>query len=561
MEKVVIIGGMAAGCKAASRLKRIMPESKITIIEKGSIISFGSCGMPFYASGDIPDFYDLAKTPYGILRDKEYFKNVKGVEVSTETEALKIDSEAKSVLCRNISGEEFVLFYDSLIIATGAKAKKAPFQIIKSDKITNFQKPIDAKNFRALAETGQVGSAVIIGGGFIGVELAEALVSLWGIETTLIEIEDRLLPRSLDSEISSFLEISLIDNGVNLMLSTKVESISLNDSNDPVVELSDNELITADHVFVCMGVEAEAEIAQKAGIKIGDYSGIITDNKLMTSIDGIYAGGDCIELKNLIDGKPSYFPLGSLANRQGRVIADNIAGNSTFFKGAVGNISLKVFDNITAATGFNESTAKMRGFNPVSVCGTWYDRPEYHPDHRTIFSNMVFDKNSKQLLGLQLFGKGEVTRYIDTFSVLLAGKKTIFDLHDLEHAYTPPHSGPISPLNFLGYIAVSHVEDGIHCLMPKSLNLNEFKGKIIDLREESEINDHDTNFESIKINISDLRNRLDDFDKNENIIFVCQKGPRSNEAARIFKNMGFKNISYLGGGLQMMDQLTDSVID
>jgi NADPH-dependent 2,4-dienoyl-CoA reductase/sulfur reductase-like enzyme/rhodanese-related sulfurtransferase len=585
MKKVVIIGGMAAGCKTAARLKRIKPEYDVTIIEKKSFLSYGKCGMPFYASGDINDFFDLAKTPWGTVRDEEFFSETKGINVLANTLVLEIEKESKQLKVKNLSNAyEYHISYDYLVIATGAEPIKPQFSCPESDKISTFHNPTDAKKFRELAQKGKIGSVSIIGGGSIGCELAEAVSSLWGIETTIIEKEDRLLPAYMDKDISRVLEKTLMNHDIKFLHSTVVEKIELNVLENPVVYLNNGEILESDYVFLCLGVKPSVELARSAGIKIGESGGIIVDEQMKTNIPGIWSGGDCVEVKNLITGKPSFFPLGSLANRQGRAIADSIAGleNDTplcplsrgefeqqnnisiypfsrgEFEGDIGTASLKVYEITFAWSGLNEIASKNAGLNICSICGTWHDRPDYHPDSKTLFGKIIYEKYSLRLLGLQLAGKGEVTRYIDAFSIFASAGGTAYDLLNFEHAYTPPHSSPMNPLNFFGAMIINQEIDGIKSINPTSFDIEKFDGIIIDVREKSEIVDYPFSEKAFCYTISELRNGFDVMDRELPILIICQKGTRSYEAARLLLKKGFREVYYLGGGVQLYNVILDA---
>ena len=547
MFKIVIIGGMAAGCKAAARLSRLSSDYDITIIERKPFISYGNCGLPLYAAGEIDDFFELAKTGYGVIRDEKYFLDVKGVKVLTNTEVEGIDTvkcEVKYI--DRIKNETNILQYNALIIATGSRTVKPGFPYKSSPFISSFYSPFDAKNFKEAAQKGKIGKAVIIGGGFIGCELSEALISLWGIETTIIEKEDSLLLKLLDPEISAIVENTIRLKNIKVLLSTEVEKIELDEKELPVVSLKEGAKINCDYVLYNLGVRPESSLAKSSGIKIGELGGIVVDEKMKTNIPGIWAAGDCVEVNNLVTGKSDYFSLGSLSNRMGRVAADSVADENSSFKGAVGTISLKLFNLIITASGLTEKNAKECGYNVGSVIGAWSDRPDYHPDVKKLFGKLVYEKPGLKLLGLQLIGEGEVTRYIDVFSELLANNKTVIDLLNVEHGYTPAHSSPISPLNYLGSMVINQEKDRVKNINPGQVS--SFDGLIIDLREPSEIEAAVFSDKVIPIPLSDLRANRDKFKLDQPIMFVCEKGPRSYEAARIFMNYGFKNISYLGGG-------------
>ncbi len=557
MEKVLIIGGMAAGCKTAARLKRIKPDFEVKIIEKKSFLSYGTCGMPLYASGEVDGFLDLAKTSWGTVRDADYFKEAKDIEALTETIVEKIDYANRSAECLNLkSNEKLTLNFDKLVICTGAKPVQPPFPCPESERISNFHNPLDAKKFRELAQTGKVGRVVIIGGGYIGCELAEALVSLWGIETYIIELQDRLLPNTLDKEVSALLEKTLIKNDIKVFPDSHAEKIDI--KNDlSLVKLSSGDTIESDYVFLCPGLKPEVELAKSIGINIGQLGGIIVDEQMRTNLPDVWAAGDCVEIKNLITGKNAFFPLGSLANRQGRVIAESIAGIGSAFKGAVGANSIKVFGLIIAQAGLNEASAKKQKIDYSAVWGTWHDMPDYHPGAKTLFGKLIYEKVTLKLIGLQLAGMGEVTRYIDVFTALAQKSGTIKDLLDVEHAYTPPHSSPINPLNFMGAMALAQECDGVRCLSP--LQYDKFSGKVLDVRELVEI-DGETSA-GTNYPIAEYRKHIDEYKKDEPLLIVCEKGPRSYEAAKTFMNNGFKDVCYLGGGIQLANAILDEKED
>ena len=569
MHKVIIIGGMAAGCKAAARLSRLSADYQITILEKNNIVSFGNCGLPFYASGDIDDLYELSKTAYGVVRDEKYFREVKGIKVLTNTEVIEIDPEKFHVKCKATEKKDiFELKYDSLILATGSKALRPRFPYPKSMRVSSFHSPSDAKSFRDEAQKGKIKKALIIGGGFIGCELTEAISSLWGIETTLIELEDSLLGNFLAPEISRIIENRIKENGVQILLSTEVEKIELDENKLPIVFLKNGGSINTDYVFYNLGVQPQTTLAKQTGVKLGLYDGIIVDEQMKTNIPNIWAAGDCVSTINLVTGKPDYFPLGSLSNRMGRTAADSIAEEKTYFKGAVGAVSLKIFDYIICASGLTETKAADYGINTSSVIGCWPDRPDYYPENKFIFGKLVYEKQNLKLLGLQLVGEGEVTRYIDIFTELLSSNKTVYDLINVEHAYTPPHSSPVSPLNYFGYIAIGQEKDNIKNFNPNCLS--SFKGIFIDVRETAEIESLPFPLKSIQLPVSYLRSKLYDLksttssqDLNQSIMFICEKGPRAYEAARLFKNSGYKNVSYLGGGNLLLNKagLVNSLIN
>jgi len=550
-QRVVIVGGQAAGCKTAARLARLLPECDIKIIERSDIISFGSCGLPFYAAGEIDDVIDLAKTPWGVVRDADYFKNAKGVEVLTSTEVVEINHDDKSLKCSDLkNGNHFKLSYDALVLTTGSKPKTPLFSCPKSERINNFLRPKDAQKFRQMAQTGKIGSAIILGGGFIGVELAEALVSLWGIETTIIEKENRLLPQMLDEIISKKLSSVLQKNEITLHLNSSVTKIESDDEENPSVFLDNGDILKADYIFICLGLIPETTLAKSLKLEHGPNGGILVDDQMQTSIPGILAAGDCVEITNLVSEQANWFPLGSLANKQGRVVAESMAHHPTKFAGAVGTTSVKVFDFIVANTGLTSAQAKHSNIDYKTVWATFLDRPDYHPERKNLFVSMIYESKTMRILGFQAAGAGEVTRYVDVVSALLPKQVTALDLIELEHAYTPPHASPLSPLNHLGAMIIAQKEDNVKSISPE---LSKIANDILlDVRTDDEFQDSPIEFDAIHVPQDQLRQRKGELDSSNPIHVICRRGPRSFEAVRFLKNQGVENVDYIGGGTAMM---------
>ncbi len=555
MKKVVIIGGMAAGCKTAARLRRILPDADITIVEKKHFVSYGTCGMPFYVMGDVEDFYDLTKMPFGITRDEVFFREAKDINVMTNTLVESIDEGKNEVYCKNLNdGKETTLEYDSLVIATGAQPITDAIEHPKSSRIKTFHNPTDAKSFLEFATSNPLENVAIIGGGYISIELAEAIAGLWGFDTHIFEKEPCLLPNCFCPEMSRILEKTLESNDVNVHISKQVRKIDLNEDGIPNL-IFDDETRKFDYVFMCMGVKPAVSLAESIGIKTGNFGGIVADEQLRTNKDNIWAGGDCVEVTSRISGNPCYVPLGSLANRQGRVIADSIAGLETGFKGAAGAISLKVFDFITTCTGLSENMAREQGYDVGLIFANFLDRPKYHPDAKNLNAKLVYEKSSLKLLGLQLAGKGEVARYNDIFSDIAARGGTAYDLLDVEHAYTPPHAGPMNPLNEIGAMAIAQEKQNVNCHNP--FMLEAFKGQVLDLREKEEVELHPLPGESVNYPLMEYRKHINEFDKEKPLLTICQRGPRAYDAACTFINEGFKDVCYLGGGVQFSKKILD----
>lgn len=558
MEKsdFVIIGGVAAGPKTAAVLARRLPDSKITLFQREKHISYGTCGLPYFASGDINSFEELTQTSYGVARSTEFFKKTKGFDVRTESEATDIDRQAKTITVGDLrTGDSYKHGYGKLVLATGANPIKPPFPIADSPRIRAFTRPDDAINFRQTAQTGQVGTAVIVGGGFIGCEVAEAAGGLWGIEVTIIEKENQLLPYALDPEMAEIVEREMNRQNIKVRTGCEVEEIALDDADNPLVKIKDNSEIAVDYVFLCLGVKPETSLAAACGLDLGKTGGIKVNKYLQTSDPDIYAAGDCIELINQITGEPIYLPMGSLANRHGRVIAENLAGNHTEFSGVVGAFLIKVFDVNVGAVGLSEHAAWKAGLKFKSIWGSFPDKPDYYPEFQAFTTKIIYDENNR-LLGLQAVGKGDICRRVDVFSSFLQHKGALENLLDFEHGYAPPYAEASDPLYQLASAALAQ-NRGLSFISPgKKLGSLPDELLWLDVREKDEVENDPWPFAKkhppLNIPLNELRARLNEIDRSKKVMLICKRGPRSYQAALILKHAGIVGVSIIGGGITAM---------
>ncbi|MEJ2720584.1 MAG: FAD-dependent oxidoreductase [bacterium] len=487
---VVVIGGVAAGPKAAATLARRRPSAAITLFQREDYLSYATCGFPFFASGEVGAFDELLKTSWGAVRDGAYFQNAKGFTAVTGAEVLSINRGEKTVAVKMLdTGDVTAHGYDKLVIATGSTPNAPPMPVPTSECVRPFTRPADVLSFRGLAERGDIDNVVIIGGGFIGVELCEAVKDMWGIGVTLFEKQPQLLPYMLDPEMAAIVRRSLERDGVGVFVDAAVEGIDLDGDGKPVVSVAGRDPAAADYVFLCLGVHPEVTLARECGLEIGETGGIAVDRYLRTSDPDIYAGGDCVESRHRITGHPIYLPLGSIANRHGRVIGENLAGcvgagggdsagdvgeggvdgeggndgnfagndggldGEMIFPGVFGAFVLRAFETNIGGVGLSEEAARREGFHVRSVWGSFPDRPDYNPEVKTMTLKMVYEDGGERLLGLQAVGKGDIARRVDVFSSLLQHEADVEDIFDFEHGYAPPFSEALDPLHHLAGIA------------------------------------------------------------------------------------------------------------
>ncbi|MCP4724047.1 MAG: FAD-dependent oxidoreductase [bacterium] len=552
--KVIVIGASAAGLKAACRLRRLKPEAEVIVIEKGEYISYAACGLPYFLSGDINKFDDLRTTPYELLKDPEYFSTIKDVDVRIQTEALKIDRENHKILYRSITdNKEYELDYDHLVIASGSYPVIP--DIIGKDLqgVHTFTHAEDAIVLRKACETGQIGKVGIIGAGYIGIELSEAFLSLWGINVTLFEARENILPEILDTEIALAIEKMLKNEGVEIRTGAGCESIIRKDDILTVKTSSGETTEGFDRIIICAGVRPNTKLAADAGLNIGAKHGIIVNEYLQTSDPNIYAAGDCIEVKHKLTDKTVNIPLGSLANRMGRAVGENIAGIPRKFEPVLGSSIIKAFDWNIGSTGLNITKAEEAGFNAGEVWGYFEDKAHYYPEPLSFMMKLVFDTKTKKVLGIQAVGEGDVIRRIDSMAALLQYDAMLDDIVNFEPAYAPPYGGPIDPLHYLAYTAEAVIALRAYILHPESIyTYKKEDTAILDVRSADEIETNplpDTIEEKYSIPLQMLRSKVNELQADKNYMIVCQKGIRSYEAALILKESGIMNASFVGGGM------------
>lgn len=552
-KRIVIIGGVACGPKAASRIRRLDPKAEITIIEKGEILSYAGCGLPFYISGDVHDYKELMSTPAGILRDTIYFKKVKDIIVHNRTLAKGIDRGKKTVHAVRIdTGEEFSVAYDALVLATGASPIRPPIEGIDLNGVNMLSTIEDARIIKEKGMKLAGKDAVIIGGGLIGMELTESFASL-GMNVTVIEKMHSVLAALLDPEMAFHVQNELVANDVRLTLNNSVQRITGDDQGNVRSVVTEKGEYPADMVLVAVGNTPTVVLAKEAGLELGATGAIKVDANCRTSDPDIYAGGDCVESVGLIDGKPLYAPMGSTANKHGRVIADNICGRNSSLPGVLGTAICGIFDINVARTGLTEREARARGYEIVTVLNPAPDKAHFHPRATIIIVKLIADAKTRRILGAQIVGSGDVANRIDVAATAISRGDTVDDIAALDLAYAPPFSPAMDNIIVASGIAQNKMDGLARAYTP-----TEVKSKI-DRNEDFVLLDVRTPKEFEKERIDDtrvmliplgtLRERLGELPRGKEIVSFCKFSLRGYEAQRILEGAGFSNVRFMDGGV------------
>ena len=546
--RIVAVGANAAGLRAAARAKRRLPNADVTVIDRGKFISYGACGMPYLVSGDIETADKLRETAYGVIRDPDFFRKAKGLDVVVQTEVERIDRKARRVVCKSLlTGETKEYPYDKLILATGA-TPVVPHGIPRdSARVSTFKVLEDAIVLRKALQSGQIKKVGLVGAGPIGCELAEAFTAMWGAKALLFDAAPTILPAMLDPEMARIVETYMMGEGVEIHTTCPLQGVV--ESTEGVTITTPKGDFTVDHVIIAIGVKPDSTLAAGCGLKIGKTGGIVVDERMTTSDPDIFAAGDCVELKHLVSAKPIILPLGSLANREGRVIGSNIGGGDERFGPVVGSGAVKVFDMNVSSTGLTKKAAGEAGFDMGEAWGSFTDRADYYPGFENLHLKLLYDRKTTKLLGLQGYSKGEVVKRVDVFAALLKHGGKLEDLLDAEFAYAPPFAPAIDPLYSIACTARNELLEGIQSLPPDADLGNRF---IVDVRRTGEASDLPLPEEGVKnVPFEEFRAICDQVPKDKDVVCICSKGVRSSEAARLLKERGCADVKYVGGGSLM----------
>jgi len=575
-KRILIVGGVAGGASTAARARRLSEEAEIIMFERSGYISFANCGLPYHIGGQIKDRERL------LVQTPESMRKRFNIDVRIQTEVTKINREEKSVKTKNlVTGEEKMESYDVLVLSPGAEPFKPPINGIENSLVLRNVEDMDAiiksiddkvkRPHRVERQRRGLKNAVVVGGGFIGLEMAEALKDR-NIKVTLVELADQVMG-PVDSEIASSLHSELVANGVDLRLGTSVttfervedaqgrvgNSFPLKDSAGDVikVELSTGEIIESDLAIMAIGVKPEIKLAKEANLEIGERGGIIVDEHMKTSDENIFAVGDAVEVKDFVGGFQTLIPLAGPANRQGRIAADNIFGRLTTYKNTQGTSICKVFNTAVAMTGMNEKSLNREKIpyekiyiHPASHAG-------YYPGAHPMTLKLLFSPESGKIFGAQAVGADGIDKRIDVIATAIRSGLTVFDLEELELCYAPPFGSAKDPVNYAGFVAANIIKkDAAICHVEDVLNANENQ-VILDVRTEVEAETGKIK-NSINIPVDDLRNRLTELSHEKEYLIYCAVGLRGYVACRILTQNGF-NCRNLSGGFKTYKAVTHSV--
>jgi NADPH-dependent 2,4-dienoyl-CoA reductase/sulfur reductase-like enzyme/rhodanese-related sulfurtransferase len=531
--KIVIVGGVAGGASAAARARRMNESAEITIFERGPYISFANCGLPYYIGGEIEDRNKL------LIMTPEKMWARSRVRVHANHEVLSIDRGARTIKVRRPDDSEEDFVYDKLILSQGAKPIVPPIPGADLPNVFTLRDVPDMDRILAFTRSRRPRTAAIIGGGFIGLEMAEAFHRR-GMQVTVIEKLPHILPL-LDNDMALHLQNQV--RGDSFAIVTGAEAKAFSPQN---VELADGRLIPAELILMSVGVRAEVDLAKRAGLEIGVTGGVKVNARMETSDPDIYAVGDAAETTHMLTGARTRIPLAGPANRQGRIAGANAAGGHFVYPGALGTSIVRVLRMTAGFTGLSSAQAHAAGFSFFSSITTDVNHASYYPGAKPMMIKIVAEDGTGRLLGAQIVGEEGVDKRIDVLATAIAGKMTIFDLENLDLAYAPPFGSANDPINTAGFVADHIVRGDVASISPENWNpAGEF---LIDVRENKEVAESGVLRDAVNIPLGELRDRLGELPRDRNIVVYCQKGQRGYLAACALLGSGFKNIANLRGG-------------
>jgi NADPH-dependent 2,4-dienoyl-CoA reductase/sulfur reductase-like enzyme/rhodanese-related sulfurtransferase len=542
--KLLIIGGVAGGATAAARARRLNEESEIILFERGEFISFANCGLPYYIGGVIKKRESLL-----VITVAEFQKRY-AIDVRIFSEVVAIDRKKRQVEVKNLkTGETYRETYDRIIMSPGAEPLKPPIEGIDLDNIFNLRNIPDSERIKNFVDTRHPESAVIVGGGFIGLEMAENLV-VRGVKTAIVEKLDQVMP-SLDFEMACFMSAHLKEKGVDCILGDGISAFS-RDNGRLTVHTEKGRKLVCDLAVLSIGVRPENRLARESGLEIGGRGGIVVSATMQTSDPDIYAVGDAVEVTDHVTGFRTMTPLAGPANKQGRIAADNVMGRRSIFRGTMGTSVVKLFDLTVASTGANERFLIANKI-PFLVSYTHSgSHASYYPGAEMMAIKLFFSPGSGRILGAQIVGKAGVDKRIDVIATAIHGAMTVYDLEELELAYAPPYSSAKDPVNIAGFVASNVLKGDVRNIHWREfIDMEPETAVLIDLRNRDELKESGAISGALHIPLPELRSRLGELDPDKQYIAFCAIGLRGYVGYRIMSQRGF-SVRNLSGGYKTL---------
>ena len=541
--KILVVGGVAGGMSTAARARRLGEDSEIIVFERGNHVSFANCGLPYHIGGEIKNRESL------LLQTPESLRRMLNLDVRTNQEVINIDRIARKITVKDLkANREYDENYDKLVLCPGAVPIRPKLPGIEHEKIFFLRNVEDMDKIKSVIDTGNAKSAVVIGGGYIGIEMAENLV-LRGLKVHVVEMLNQILP-PFDFEMAKDLQNHLAANCVNLHLGTAAAAFR-DISGRISVELQNSEVLEADLVILSVGVRPDTELAKNAGLKLNERGGITVNEFMQTSDPDVYAAGDAVEVVDAVTGQPSQIPLAGPANRQGRIVADNIFGKKSTYKSTLGTAILKVFQMTGGCTGASERTLKRNNIPYLKVYLHPSNHAGYYPGSTPIHFKLIFAPSDGKILGAQAVGFDGVDKRIDVLATAIKAGMTVYDLEELELSYAPPYGSAKDAVNMAGFVASNLLREDVECWYPEDFPDKTNKGLIVDVRPEDMFNLWHIPG-AVNIPHGKLRRELDKLPKDRDIYLYCRVGFTSYLSYRLLKQKGFGQnniLKTLSGGI------------
>lgn len=545
-KKLVVIGGVAAGMKTAAKAKREHSDWDVTVLEKGKDVSYAGCGLPYYIGDVIKERKEV------VVKTPEVLKAWLGIDVLTEHEAVKVDTRAKEVTAvDHTTGQVKVFPYDKLVFATGAVPFVPPVPGIDLPQVYTVREVKDADAIRAQLDTGKVREAVVVGGGFIGLEVAENLVKR-GVKTTLVELLDQVLP-GFDYELAILVQKHLEEHGLTVITGDKITSFVADENGNLKAAVTPNRVIPCDLAVWATGVRPNTRLAQEAGVELGPTKAIKVNARMETNIPDVYAVGDCAENVQLVTGKPAWMPMGSTANKMGRVAALNLEGDEgDFLPGVLGTTVVKLFDIKAGKTGLSEFAAQKEGYEVESVLLPAHDLAHYYPGNHIIIVKLIADKVSHRVLGGQVVGEGVIDKPIDVLATAITLGAKLEDLTKLDLAYAPPFGTAMPPVVTAANVLLNKLTGRLTGIKPQALkarlDASDQDLVLVDVRKEEEVLlGKIPGAKHIELDV--IAEHAGEIDRSKEVVLICKVGLRGYLAALKLKALGFPRVTVLEGGM------------